>query len=85
MNVNPLEMMLWRNYGYRLGQDTTYKVTQLLLVRRGIMMEIFRSMSRLLGGLDMGIAASSQLMPVYDWLERQHACFDWLERQHACL
>ena len=26
MNVAPLEMMLWRNYGYRAGQETVYKV-----------------------------------------------------------
>ena len=26
MNVAPLEMMLWRNYGYREGQETVYKV-----------------------------------------------------------
>ncbi|CAN0042374.1 unnamed protein product, partial [Laminaria digitata] len=25
MNVAPLEMMLWRNYGYRAGQETVYK------------------------------------------------------------
>ena len=26
MNVTPLEMMLWRNYGYRDGQEPVYKV-----------------------------------------------------------
>ena len=26
INVNPLEMMLWRNYGFRPDQETVYKV-----------------------------------------------------------
>lgn len=26
MNVSPLEMMLWRNYGYRIDQEPEYKV-----------------------------------------------------------
>lgn len=28
MNVAPLEMMLWRNYGYRPDQEPVYKVTK---------------------------------------------------------
>lgn len=31
MNVNPLEMMLWRNYGYCPSQEPVYKVTQVFL------------------------------------------------------
>lgn len=26
INVDPLQMMLWRNYGYRPDQDPVYKV-----------------------------------------------------------
>lgn len=28
MNVAPLEMMLWRNYGYRSDQEPVYKVRE---------------------------------------------------------
>lgn len=30
INTNPLQMMLWRNYGYRMDEPAVYKVSWLI-------------------------------------------------------